>query len=152
MFYNRYFRCYMTLCSSFSNTSGLMSSLAWKRTMNYTCTKEAIYEINNYFFSTSRYTVEPVLKNHPIGHTNVVSQSRWALMRGSVTVKCTIFLPGISWISGLSRQVVSHGSGLSKRVSPCGRIWLKLIYLLNHSMTKKQVAYMSYTGQSFFDV
>ncbi len=32
-------------------------------------------------------TVEPVLKDHPIGHTNVVSQDRWSLVTGSITLK-----------------------------------------------------------------
>ena len=30
-------------------------------------------------------TVEPVLKDCPIGHKNVVSQNRWSLVTGSVT-------------------------------------------------------------------
>ncbi len=34
------------------------------------------------------FTVEPVLKDHPICHTNVVSQNRWSLVTGSVTLKC----------------------------------------------------------------
>ena len=37
------------------------------------------------------YTAEPVLKDHPIGHTNVVSQDRWSLVTGSVTMKCGSF-------------------------------------------------------------
>ncbi len=35
-------------------------------------------------------TVEPVLKDHPIGHTNVASQhaqDRWSLVTGSITLK-----------------------------------------------------------------
>ncbi len=37
------------------------------------------------------HTVEPVLKDHPIGHTNVVSQDRWSLVTGSITLKCRTF-------------------------------------------------------------
>ncbi len=35
-------------------------------------------------------TVKPVLKDHPIGHKNVVCQDRWSLVTGSVTgiLKC----------------------------------------------------------------
>ncbi len=35
--------------------------------------------------------VEPVLKDHPIGHKNVVSQDRWPLVTGSITLKCGTF-------------------------------------------------------------
>ncbi len=58
-------------------------------------------------------TVEPVLKDHPMGHTDVVSQDRWFLATGSITLECGTFIPGVSC---LSRQVVSHGSGLSRQV------------------------------------
>ncbi len=34
------------------------------------------------------YTVEPVLKDHPIGQKNVVCQDRWSLVTGSVILKC----------------------------------------------------------------
>ncbi len=33
-------------------------------------------------------TVEPVLKDHPFGHKNVVSQDSWSLVTGSVVLKC----------------------------------------------------------------
>ncbi len=36
-------------------------------------------------------TVEPVLKDHPIGHKNVVCQDRWFLVTGSVILKCRFF-------------------------------------------------------------
>ena len=32
-------------------------------------------------------TVEPVLKSHRIGHSNIVSQDRWSLVTGSITLK-----------------------------------------------------------------
>ena len=35
--------------------------------------------------------VEPVLKDHPIGHKNVVCQDRWSLVTGSVIFKCRSF-------------------------------------------------------------
>ena len=38
-------------------------------------------------------TVKPVLKDHPTGHKNMVSQDRWSLVRGSFTLKCRIFCP-----------------------------------------------------------
>ncbi len=41
--------------------------------------------------SLSRYTVESVLKDHPIGHKNVVCQDRWSLVTGSVILKCGSF-------------------------------------------------------------
>ncbi len=37
------------------------------------------------------FTVEPVLKDWPNGHTNVVFQDRWSLVTGSVVLKCRIF-------------------------------------------------------------
>ncbi len=33
-------------------------------------------------------TVEPVLKDRPIDHKNMVSQDRWSLVTGSFTLKC----------------------------------------------------------------
>ena len=36
-------------------------------------------------------TVEPVLKDHPIDHKNVVCQDRWSLVTGSVILKCRYF-------------------------------------------------------------
>ncbi len=36
-------------------------------------------------------TVEPALKDHPIGHKNMVSQDRWSLVTGSVALKCGTF-------------------------------------------------------------
>ncbi len=36
-------------------------------------------------------TVEALLKDHPIGHKNVVSQDRWSLVTGSVMLKCRSF-------------------------------------------------------------
>ncbi len=36
-------------------------------------------------------TVEPVLKDHPIDHKNVVSEDRWSVMTGSITLKCGTF-------------------------------------------------------------
>ncbi len=60
------------------------------------------------------YTLEPVLKDHPFRHRNVVSQDRWSLVPGSIALKCTVLPPEMY---GLSRQVVSHGSGLSRQVS-----------------------------------
>ncbi len=37
------------------------------------------------------YTVEPVFKDHPNGHKNVVCQDRWSLVTGSVVLKCRFF-------------------------------------------------------------
>ncbi len=36
-------------------------------------------------------TVEPVLKDRPTGHKNMISQDRWSLVTGSVTLKCGTF-------------------------------------------------------------
>ncbi len=58
-------------------------------------------------------TVEPVLQDHPIGHKNVVGQDRWSQVTGSVILKCKSFCQ----VCGLSRQVVPHGSGLSRKGS-----------------------------------
>ena len=41
--------------------------------------------MRDYCIST---TVEPILKDHPIGHKNVVCQDRWSLVTGSVLLKC----------------------------------------------------------------
>ncbi len=38
--------------------------------------------------SLKKTTVEPALKDHPIGHKNVVCQERWSLVTGSVILKC----------------------------------------------------------------
>ncbi len=37
------------------------------------------------------YTIEPVLKDRPIGHKNVVCQDRWSLVTGSVILKSRSF-------------------------------------------------------------
>ncbi len=37
------------------------------------------------------YTVEPFLKDCPIGHKNMVSQDRWSLVTGSVALKYGTF-------------------------------------------------------------
>ncbi len=55
-------------------------------------------------------TVEPVLKDHLIGHENVVFQDRWSLVTGSIVLNIC------QKKTGLSRQVVSHNSGLSRQV------------------------------------
>ena len=36
-------------------------------------------------------TAEPVLRDRPIGHENTVSQDRWSLVTGSITLKCRSF-------------------------------------------------------------
>ena len=59
-------------------------------------------------------TVEPVLKDHPIGHKNVVFQDRWSLVTDSVT--CTLkfwtFWPfktcGLSWQWSLKTGSTVH--------------------------------------------
>ncbi len=38
-------------------------------------------------------TVEPLLKDHTIGHKNVVCQNRWSLVIGSVILQCRSFCP-----------------------------------------------------------
>ncbi len=35
--------------------------------------------------------LEPVLRDHPFGHKEVVSQDRWSLVTGSVVLKCWSF-------------------------------------------------------------
>ena len=59
-------------------------------------------------------TVEPVLKDHPIGRKNVVCQDKWSLVTGSVILKCRSFCQKMC---GLLRQVIPHASGLSRQVS-----------------------------------
>ena len=60
------------------------------------------------------YTVEPVLKDHPTGHkkcdlsTQVFSVDRFSY------IEMYVLLPRMC---GLSRQVASRGSGLSRQVS-----------------------------------
>ncbi len=36
-------------------------------------------------------TVEPVLKDHPIGHKDVVFQDRWSLVTGAIALKYRTF-------------------------------------------------------------
>ncbi len=43
------------------------------------------------FLIAENYAVETVLKDHPIGHKSVVSQDRWPLLTGSITLKCSAF-------------------------------------------------------------
>ncbi len=60
---------------------------------------------------------EPVLKDQPIAYANVVFQGRWSLSTGSITLKHRLDLLPRVHVSGPSRQVVSHASGLSRQVS-----------------------------------
>ncbi len=53
-------------------------------------------------------TVGPVLKGHPIGHKNMVSQDRWSLVTGSYCTEMQDSLPGAR---GPSRQVVDSQDG-----------------------------------------
>ncbi len=60
-------------------------------------------------------TVEPDdLKDHPVGHTNVVFQGRWWFTTGSITLIYRAFCQEYLVLSG---QVFSRGSGLSRQVS-----------------------------------
>ncbi len=56
--------------------------------------------------------LEPVLKDHPIGHENVVSQDRY-LVTGSITLKYRTFCQEYL----VFQDMWSHGSGLSRQVS-----------------------------------
>ena len=60
-------------------------------------------------------TVEPVFKDHTFSNENTVSQDRLALVTVSFALKCGTFCQ--EYMHGPSRQVVSHGSGLSRQVS-----------------------------------
>ncbi len=59
-----------------------------------------------------RDTVKPSLKDHPIGHKNVVCQDRWSLVTGSVILKCRSYCR--KYVVCQDRW--SHGSGLSKQL------------------------------------
>ncbi len=43
------------------------------------------------FKINSKSTVEPLLKDNPIGHKIMVSKDRWSLLTGSFTLKCLTF-------------------------------------------------------------
>ncbi len=72
---------------------------------------ETGYSHNRHSVCGFAYTVEPVLKDHLIGHKNVVCQDRWSLVTGSVILKCRSFCKKCVVFS---RLVVSHGGGLSR--------------------------------------
>ncbi len=55
-------------------------------------------------------TVEPLLKDHPIGHKYMVPQDRWSLVTGWVALKCRLSARSI-W--SFKTGHVSLGSGLS---------------------------------------
>ncbi len=63
------------------------------------CKLSCLFKIQCYIHDMHNYkglsclwgTVEPVLKDHTSGLTNVVSQVRWSLVTGSVTLKCRTF-------------------------------------------------------------
>ncbi len=59
--------------------------------------------------SNYRYSIKPVAKDlGDLGGTTVVFQDRWPLVTDLVTLICGTFCQG---------KVVSHGSGLSRKVS-----------------------------------
>ena len=68
-------------------------------------------------YSVIPITVEPVLKDHPIGHKNVVWHGRWSLVtaRFSYNLKCTSFCQKSLYFQ--DRCIVSHTSDLSRLVS-----------------------------------
>ncbi len=37
------------------------------------------------------WTFQPIMKDHPVGHKNTISQDRWSLVTGSVILKCGSF-------------------------------------------------------------
>ena len=61
--------------------------------------------------------MDSVLKDHPVGHKNMVSQAGGLFVTGSITLNL------LQGEHGPSRPVFSHGSGLSRQVSlycgPC---------------------------------
>ncbi len=69
------------------------------------------YTLPKAIFLAQLCTVEPLLEDCPNGHKNVVSQDRWSLVTGSITLKyrtCPeylVFQGRWSHYSGLSRQV-----------------------------------------------
>ncbi len=58
--------------------------------------------------------VKPTVFDMLNGHKNVVSQDRWTFVSGLITLKCRTFCH--EYLS-LSKQVVCHGSVLSRKVS-----------------------------------
>ncbi len=71
--------------------------------------------IDHHWITNVWTTVEPVLKDHPIVRKNMVFQDKWSLVTGwSICTEMQGLLPRIC---DPSRQVVSHGSGLSRKVS-----------------------------------
>ncbi len=61
-------------------------------------------------------TVEPVLKDCLTGNKNMVSQDRLSLVTGSTALNNVEMWDLPPEICGSSRQVESHGSGLSRQV------------------------------------
>ena len=55
-----------------------------------------------------RYTVVPVLRDHPSVHKKVVSQDRWSLKTGGLSRQVVSQDRWSLKTGGLSRQVVSH--------------------------------------------
>ncbi len=51
----------------------------------------AVVAIDDVLMLDKSTTVEPILKNYPIGHKNMVSQDKWFLVTGSFTLKCRTF-------------------------------------------------------------
>ncbi len=72
----------------------LVSMIPLQMGLNFSC-----QEIPQYLFlpqslfviSVRVLYVEPVLKDHPIGHKNIVSQDRWSLVTCLVILKCSSF-------------------------------------------------------------
>ena len=82
---------YFLSCHSNMRGHGACSSLASlrpdTRIASHTCQQKHTRR------HTIKNTVEAVLKDHPIGHKNVVCQDRWSLLTGSVILKCRSFCP-----------------------------------------------------------
>ncbi len=103
--------------------------------------------------------VEPVLKDHPIHHANVVSQARWSLLTGSITLKCRTFYQeylsfktsGLSWQwslkTGVTVLVHLHVQPLFALCNLYDGIvlylhvheWRKQTYVLSNSMQQPTI-------------
>ena len=88
-------------------------------------------------------TVEPVFKDHPIGHKNVVSQDRWSQGTGSIILKHRSL--GQKWVVAQDRWSLKTGftvhstSDATFLTSCCTQIYVKVQHILHSVVMEDEI-------------
>ncbi len=92
-------------------------------------------------------TVEPVLKDRPIGHKYVVSQDRWSLVTGSVFLKCMTFC--LEYLVFQDRWSLT--AGVSEDSFNCSDCIMELNSSLGHGSERSTITLLRLTSSEHFN-